>query len=715
MEALRIALLLAACIACRAAPAGVVINEVFYNAPGDLDDLQWIELHNTGVGRVDLGGFALAGGLSHAFPPGTAIEGGGYLVLARNPEKFRKAYGVSAIGPFEHPLKGSSRLELLGAEGKRVDLVRWKDREPWPVSADGSSASLERICPSSPGDVPENWAGSPLPADAPRPAGTPGKRNASFSAVLPPVIAGVTCAPPDPAPGDPLVIEAEVKGGAPREVTLLYRVVSQGVEGDEVPVPMERIGESGKSRATIPRQAANALVRYRVRAAGEAGAPRLFPAEHDLRPGLSVYVHDRWPPAKVSLGFIVHVGLPKRGGTEAEGGNRRRPGPGGFFGGFRPMGRGPREPRPPRGSSAFIHVDRRTGKTTVFDHINIPPRPGGRGYKVHFHKDRPLDGMTVASIIFEGNERFLLAESLAYDVYRRSGNAAPLSDFLRLWVDGRPSGYHLLVEQPNRSFLRRNEVRDDGDLYKINWFGRDVTGQHEKRSGPGAGHEDLLELIRKLGATEGDEQWEVIQENFNLRQVATYFAVNMVLSHWDGFFNNYFTYHDARGTKRWEMYPWDQDKTWGYHDGIREGQVFTDLPLTFGMEGDLPPGAGGGRSRERGFGPFGGGPFGGGAPWWRPGGYFSRPLLANPRFRKLFLARTREVLEKVYTPENYLPLLEDLAGRLKEDAVLRAEAEGRSPEDGAELLARNIRSLRAHLLERRRFLLAQEELRKLED
>jgi hypothetical protein len=34
----------------------------------------------------------------------------------------------------------------------------------------------------------------------------------------------------------------------------------------------------------------------------------------------------------------------------------------------------------------------------------------------------------------------------------------------------------------------------------------------------------------------------VIQDNFNVNQVATYFAVNMVLSHWDGYFNNYFTY-----------------------------------------------------------------------------------------------------------------------------------------------------------------------------
>jgi CotH kinase protein len=42
----------------------------------------------------------------------------------------------------------------------------------------------------------------------------------------------------------------------------------------------------------------------------------------------------------------------------------------------------------------------------------------------------------------------------------------------------------------------------------------------------------------------------------------------MCLSQWDGFLNNYFTYHVATRSGKWEMYPWDQDKTWSFHDGI---------------------------------------------------------------------------------------------------------------------------------------------------
>jgi lamin tail-like protein len=45
--------------------AGVVINEIFYKAPDDLDDLLWIELHNDGDVAVDLSDWNLDRGSLH--------------------------------------------------------------------------------------------------------------------------------------------------------------------------------------------------------------------------------------------------------------------------------------------------------------------------------------------------------------------------------------------------------------------------------------------------------------------------------------------------------------------------------------------------------------------------------------------------------------------------------------------------------------------------
>ena len=70
--------LLLACLS-PLAHARVVINEVMYHAPDDLDDLQYVELHNAGDQPVDLGGWAIKKGVKFKFPSGTRIEPRGFL------------------------------------------------------------------------------------------------------------------------------------------------------------------------------------------------------------------------------------------------------------------------------------------------------------------------------------------------------------------------------------------------------------------------------------------------------------------------------------------------------------------------------------------------------------------------------------------------------------------------------------------------------------
>ena len=72
------------------AHARVVINEIMYHAPDDLDDLQYVELHNAGDQPVDLGGWAVKKGVKFKFPPGTRIEPRGFLVICRSAERFKE-------------------------------------------------------------------------------------------------------------------------------------------------------------------------------------------------------------------------------------------------------------------------------------------------------------------------------------------------------------------------------------------------------------------------------------------------------------------------------------------------------------------------------------------------------------------------------------------------------------------------------------------------
>jgi hypothetical protein len=678
-------------LAAGAAPAGVVINEILYHAPDDLDNLQFIELHNTGPTAVDLSGWKLTKAVTFQFPQGTTIEPDGYVVVCKDPKLLKKHYGMEALGPFSSTLShNGDTIHLADAKGKRADSAKYKPQAPWPLAADGYSSSLERICPTAAGDIPENWAPSPMPTGPPKPGGTPGKKNANYAGKLPPVVANVKFTPEHAAPHQEIAVEAAIRSGETLgAVELRYRTAWSGKESEETTLPMTKAA-NGRYIARIPGQKANQIVRFRVHAVDAQGGERYFPNQNDLRPALSLYVHDKFDVGRIPFGLIINVGAQERAANA----------PRGIFGIFAPAQ--PAQPTPPaRGRSAFVYVDQKTGEPELFDYINITPRGGG--HKVRFHKDHMLDDMSTLNIIFEGVDRFVLAEPLAYEVYRKAGNAACRTDFIRTWIDGRPMGYHLLIEQPNKAFLRHNHLKASGNLYKCVWFGQGLIGAHEKKTHTQEGHRDLVDLVNQLNQTKGDKQWAVIKRYFDVEQMVNYYAVNMVLSHWDGYFNNYFTYHDVYGTGKWTMYPWDQDKTWGFHDGIRGYEVFYDMPLTFGMEGDKPPGWPKDRAVPGGFG-FG-------AVWWRPGGYISKPLLANPQFRKLFLARTKEIVENVYTEENFFPLIKAMGERLKDEVKVRAELMRQNPQQAVTHLQRNLDSLREHLVKRRQFLLAQDEIK----
>jgi hypothetical protein len=193
-----------------------------------------------------------------------------------------------------------------------------------------------------------------------------------------------------------------------------------------------------------------------------------------------------------------------------------------------------------------------------------------------------------------------------------------------------------------------------------------------------------------------------------VEQVATYFAVNMLMAHWDGYFNNYFAYHDAHGTGKWTVYPWDQDKAMGFHDAIRPGEVFTTMPLTYGMKGDLPPGW----NRPyapRSFMDVINVP---GMTWWRLPGYFSGPLLANPKFRAVFLGRIKELLNTEFSEAKMTGIINGLDPLLREEVRTRAKSRGEDPRGPEAEFDANMDSLRRFVAGRREYLLKQPELQK---
>ncbi len=358
-----------------------------------------------------------------------------------------------------------------------------------------------------------------------------------------------------------------------------------------------------------------------------------------------------------------------------------------------------------QGHSAMIWYDADAKEPKLFDYISIADRKAG--YKVRLQRDHPLNGMTAINLIFEDNERMVMAEPLALEFYRMAGLPASLTDFVQVYLDEAPLGYHLLIEQPNASFLRRNGLPESGDIFKYLWFEQGITKQHEKKNNPHRGHEELRQLIDQLGKLSGADQWLFIKKHFEVAQVINYFAVNMLLGHWDGFMNNFFAYHDYAGTGRWMLLPWDQDKTWGLHDGLGQGEIFATLPLTYGRAGDLPPNWTKPNPPKSFFETM----KIQGSEWWRPPGYFSGPLLQNPVFRAHFVSRIKELLETDFTEERLFPKFETTRERLKKEVLARAKLKGEDEDEATARFEQNVDSFKRFVRARREYLLGQSELK----
>lgn len=663
-------------IQSRAADKDIIINEIMYHPPLELEDLQYIELFNRGQAEVDLSGWSLAKGVKFAFPAGTKLAAGGYLVVCRDTNVFAGNYGkqIAALGNFAGKLSHrGDKIELKNAAGFFIDEVKYSESDAWPRAPDGHSTSLERICPFASGRDPGNWASSSMPAFE-RPAGSPGRQNDSFSAILPPAISDVAFGAA--SPDKPLNVTANVADErGVKSVVLLWSVVSSGREPQERTIPMERSSgdeQSGAYQAVIPGQPAGTLVRFRIKAAN-ALATRLEPGPNEPLPTFSYSTVINTNHARIAFSYVLNISRPP---PESQ---------------VRVWNGQPFDvPSPPtRGNAAFIYLPPNGGEVLTFDHVYVRHRKGG--LKVHFKKEHPFKGMTGINVIFESSPRWLLSEAMAYELFRLADVPACLTEHVRLWVDGRPHGYYFVIEQPNKAFLARNHRNSNGSLYKVYWMYQGLVNQHHKKTKPATSYDDLVGLHAGLTRLQGEPQWEFIQKHFNVDEFAGYYAVGMCVQNWDGFFNNYYLYHDEKDTGKWEMYPWDNDKTWGDYDGHPPEYDWYEMPLTFGMDD--------GRSPANRFFGFNG--------WWRPPGFFSGPLLANPGFRKVFLARLGNLCTNAFTEEKMLPLINALEKRLEPEIQVRARLRGENPVEALGRFYDDIQSLRNQVKYRRQFILEQ--------
>ncbi len=142
----------------------LVLTKINYNpqetdAFPESDDLEFIEIQNTGSTTINLTGVHLSKlGIAYQFPKNETIMAGQSLILANNSVVFKARYGMNAFDNFSRDLSNSSQnLTLSDAFGNVIDQVTYTDETPWPETADGDGFYLKLTDVHSNNALASNW------------------------------------------------------------------------------------------------------------------------------------------------------------------------------------------------------------------------------------------------------------------------------------------------------------------------------------------------------------------------------------------------------------------------------------------------------------------------------------------------------------------------------------------------------------------------------
>lgn len=575
----------------------ITINELHYNHDVEAELVEFVELHNIAKVAVNLGGWALDGGIDYVFPANTWIAPGGYLVVAEDVAALKAKWPAAAsvvVGPYERRLASDGdTVEVRDNEGDLLDLVEYGLGFPWPTVGEAPGHSIQLLNPEYDNARAGNWRSA---------APTPGQRNAVFTYTVFPLFEQVSHTPRSPKSDEPvqITVSIDVPQGI-QSMRLFYQVVEPGnyialqdpaYQSNWTAVDMQFSADRGY-QATLPAslQRHRRLIRYRIEMVDRAGTRVVAPFPDDPQPNFAYFVYDGIPPWTGSVtgdgnGRVTHD-----------------------FNAMRPVALYQVLAKPMDVADAMFMPpsDRAEGYVgndylwqatlvydgVVYDHVRFRARGGrdryatgksnwkitfNRGHYLQAHDDygQPYrtrwDKLNLNSVIQQvhrdrrGEQG--LFESITYRLFNLAGVEGPYTHYAHLRVitgaseqggnqyEGDFWGLYLAIEQPDGKMLDEHDM-PDGNLYKMeNWTG-ELNHQGHGMASDGT---DLSEFMYAYTYMDPGSDWW--RANFDLEKYYLYRAITEFVRHYDvNEGKNYLYFHNPE-TGKWSIHPWDVDLTW---------------------------------------------------------------------------------------------------------------------------------------------------------
>ncbi|MFC2137408.1 lamin tail domain-containing protein [Bacteroidota bacterium] len=147
---------------------GLIVTEINYN-PLPLNEstigdyTEFIELKNNGSSDINLTMCSFVDGINYKFKKETELSPGEYLVLTSNAVEFYELYETAAYDEYNGKLDNAGeRITLVSPQGDTILTLRYNDRLPWPLTADGQGFSIVPVNENAISDyyLSENWRAS---------------------------------------------------------------------------------------------------------------------------------------------------------------------------------------------------------------------------------------------------------------------------------------------------------------------------------------------------------------------------------------------------------------------------------------------------------------------------------------------------------------------------------------------------------------------------
>jgi len=589
----------------------VVINEIHYDPDVKTELIEFIELHNTADGDIDLSGWYFRSSISYKFPAGSTLPAGDYVIVAQNPAHIQAKWSSARLsvpphllfGPFEGKLgNDGENIELCNAYGDEIDQVDYQLGFPWPTVGDpvsdnqpGTGNSIQLVNPSLDNDLAGSWR-SAYP--------TPGAHNELvYLENTPPHIRQVNHSPKQPKSGDAVIVTAKVTDtDGVADVTLSYQAVEPGSYIDIkdsqyntnwTNLKMLDDGLNGDAIAgddiysvqlSSSIQTHRRLLRYRITVTDNVGLGLMVPYMDDPQPNFAYFVYDGVPPwygaiqpgvsPVVTYGTDVMRSLPVyhliSKYTDVENCIWRERYGGDDY----------------KWNGTLIY----DGK--VYDHIRYRTRGGvwryamgknmwkfdfNRGHSFQARDDygkkykTTWDKLNFSACIQQGDYQHRgeqgMFEAAAFKLFNMMGAEASKTNWLHFRVidgivesgptqyDGDFWGLYMTLEQMDGRFLNEHNL-PDGNLYKIENNSGSLNNQGPTHVTNGS---DLSAFMSEYGSRPSEAWWD---QNVNLAGYLGYRCVVEGVHHGDiGYGKNWFFYLNPE-TNKWSMLPWDVDLTW---------------------------------------------------------------------------------------------------------------------------------------------------------